>query len=382
MASVALVALIERVAALAAAAAGIVAGPEQPLSDDGGAALATTRKDFTTFRKLLHETSEQIETEANKLALGWRSMSNIEQAKSLLDAFEGKLESVTTFGFLVCSNPTLCCSAARVECGQALSNLLASVLNLLEFLKREDVNQVDYSAQVPPMVGSIWEACKKVRLVAKTNRMAVKRAVLQDVLTIKDTHTEFTQMLKDQTAEGTGQGRGPESSVAPGATVPDAEPEVGSEEWYAMMDDLGQDDDLEDDEFAVIEAALSFLSLGGRILQLAAMQVGNVEDLTAVTDSPIDVALRRSYVVWLDTMVERSSAVKKSVAAFGMTLYPPVDPVVTGDRAQGVVGSVKELADSLRERSADIPGEAIAALEALEAQLSAALEDLGSFGVM
>mmetsp|Transcript_3806 Transcript_3806/g.9438 ORF Transcript_3806/g.9438 Transcript_3806/m.9438 type:complete len:383 (+) Transcript_3806:95-1243(+) len=382
MASEALGALIERVAALAAAAAGIVAGPEQPLSDDGGAALATTRKDFTTFRKLLHETSEQIETEANKLALGWRSMSNIEQAKSLLDAFEGKLESVTTFGFLVCSNPTLCCSAARVECGQALSNLLASVLNLLEFLKREDVNQVDYSAQVPPMVGSIWEACKKVRLVAKTNRMAVKRAVLQDVLTIKDTHTEFTQMLKDQTAEGTGQGRGPESSVAPGATVPDAEPEVGSEEWYAMMDDLGQDDDLEDDEFAVIEAALSFLSLGGRILQLAAMQVGNVEDLTAVTDSPIDVALRRSYVVWLDTMVERSSAVKKSVAAFGMTLYPPVDPVVTGDRAQGVVGSVKELADSLRERSADIPGEAIAALEALEAQLSAALEDLGSFGVM
>mmetsp|Transcript_9906 Transcript_9906/g.22901 ORF Transcript_9906/g.22901 Transcript_9906/m.22901 type:complete len:383 (-) Transcript_9906:440-1588(-) len=382
MASEALGALIERVAALAAAAAGIVAGPEQPLSDDGGAALATTRKDFATFRKLLHETSEQIETEANKLALGWRSMSNIEQAKSLLDAFEGKLESVTTFGFLVCSNPTLCCSAARVECGQALSNLLASVLNLLEFLKREDVNQVDYSAQVPPMVGSIWEACKKVRLVAKTNRMAVKRAVLQDVLTIKDTHTEFTQMLKDQTAEGTGQGRGPESSVAPGATVPDAEPEVGSEEWYAMMDDLGQDDDLEDDEFAVIEAALSFLSLGGRILQLAAMQVGNVEDLTAVTDSPIDVALRRSYVVWLDTMVERSSAVKKSVAAFGMTLYPPVDPVVTGDRAQGVVGSVKELADSLRERSADIPGEAIAALEALEAQLSAALEDLGSFGVM
>jgi len=382
MASEALGALIERVAALAAAAAGIVAGPEQPLSDDGGAALATTRKDFTTFRKLLHETSEQIETEANKLALGWRSMSNIEQAKSLLDAFEGKLESVTTFGFLVCSNPTLCCSAARVECGQALSNLLASVLNLLEFLKREDVNQVDYSAQVPPMVGSIWEACKKVRLVAKTNRMAVKRAVLQDVLTIKDTHTEFTQMLKDQTAEGTGQGRGPESSVAPGATVPDAEPEVGSEEWYAMMDDLGQDDDLEDDEFAVIEAALSFLSLGGRILQLAAMQVGNVEDLTAVTDSPIDVALRRSYVVWLDTMVERSSAVKKSVAAFGMTLYPPVDPVVTGDRAQGVVGSVKELADSLRERSADIPGEAIAALAALEAQLSAALEDLGSFGVM
>mmetsp|Transcript_14531 Transcript_14531/g.41227 ORF Transcript_14531/g.41227 Transcript_14531/m.41227 type:complete len:383 (+) Transcript_14531:105-1253(+) len=382
MASEALGALIERVAALAAAAAGIVAGPEQPLSDDGGAALATTRKDFTTFRKLLHETSEQIETEANKLALGWRSMSNIEQAKSLLDAFEGKLESVTTFGFLVCSNPTLCCSAARVECGQALSNLLASVLNLLEFLKREDVNQVDYSAQVPPMVGSIWEACKKVRLVAKTNRMAVKRAVLQDVLTIKDTHTEFTQMLKDQTAEGTGQCRGPESSVAPGATVPDAEPEVGSEEWYAMMDDLGQDDDLEDDEFAVIEAALSFLSLGGRILQLAAMQVGNVEDLTAVTDSPIDVALRRSYVVWLDTMVERSSAVKKSVAAFGMTLYPPVDPVVTGDRAQGVVGSVKELADSLRERSADIPGEAIAALAALEAQLSAALEDLGSFGVM
>mmetsp|Transcript_4508 Transcript_4508/g.7941 ORF Transcript_4508/g.7941 Transcript_4508/m.7941 type:complete len:369 (+) Transcript_4508:118-1224(+) len=299
---------------------------QKSVREDQHEGLETTEQDFASFRAILNETATKLENDTNKLVLGWKHMSDGEETQSLLMGFRKNLEVLVSCFHLVSGNAALCCEAARKQSSDAVVNLMLSVKNVASFLV-QDLATEEFNIQGPPLVGAVWEACKRVRQVAKTNRAAAKRQFLNSAKVVKDVQNEFAAVLeKAQESELSAQ-RKESLEEEPGAEagVP-VEPEVGSDEWYALMDDLADGDDADDDDALYLESALKAITMSGRLTMAVASLLGSTDEWFTSKDIDMRVLEQAAYIKWLNSAVKQNEAVTRAVEAMGMTMYPPIDP--------------------------------------------------------
>lgn len=327
-----------------------------------------SQKDYETFRQMIGNASEQVEQQSNKVALGWKSMRNDEERHGLLQALMQQAELVFTCTFLMTTSQGLCCAAARDEITYAAKQISASIDVMMELLERSDaIDKQAFMPEIAQKCGAVWEACKGVRLVAKSNRAATKRKLMRSIRTIKDTHDEFEDMVKNARERDSSATNNDDDdddvNTGNSANISGGEPEIGSDEWYAMMDELGEEESMDETDCERVENGLEVVRTTGRVLQNAAKTVGSVEPWRGDNE-------KISYVSWLDQIAIAASQIEKAITQLGVNMYPPLDEDVIINTTQNVRAASKGLIDAINSASVPLAEPDTKALDDLQATLS------------
>jgi hypothetical protein len=355
--------------ALQALAAAMTPGAAPAPAPTPAAAPASSPADFASLRALLDETAGALEDAANRLVLGWPSLTSEEQRVPLLAAVVGRAETATTCSFLVCSDAALCCEAARAESATAVQGLLASLKALLGLLEGDaGADRAAFVAKGAPLVGAVWEACKQVRFVAKSNKASARRSLLRAGAAVRDMHSEFTQLLakgrlhREEEGERDGEGeQEAERERDSGARGEPGELQEGSDEWYAMMDALGEDDSIDEEDESFLEEILALVAAAAQLLKATTQGHFNVDEWPAP-----------DYVAWVNALAKAADRVRADVDALGLLLYPPHD----AELIEEAVASVRERAAELGAAFAKAGSRVPAAAQAAVRDLADALQNL------
>jgi hypothetical protein len=325
------------------------------------AAPASSPADFASLRALLDETAGALEDAANRLVLGWPSLTSEEQRAPLLATVVGRAETAATCSFLVCSDAALCCEAARAESAVAVQGLLASLKALVGLLEGDaGADRAAFVAKGAPLVGAVWEACKQVRFVAKSNKASARRSLLRAGAAVRDMHSEFTQLLakgrlhrEDGERDGEG-GQEAERERDSSAGGKPGELQEGSDEWYAMMDALGEDDSIDEEDKSFVEVILSLVAVVAQLLKATTQGHFNVDEWPAP-----------DYVAWVNALAKAADRVRADVDALGLLLYPPHDAELIEEAVASVRERAAELGAAFAQAGARVPAAAQAAVRDL-----------------
>jgi hypothetical protein len=326
-------------------------------------APASAAADFASLRALLNETAGALEDAANRLVLGWPSLTSEEQRAPLLAAVVGRAETAATCSFLVCSDAALCCEAARSESAAAVQGLLASLKALLGMLEDDaGADRAAFVAKGAPLVGAVWEACKQVRLVAKTNKASARRTLLRAGAAVRDMHSEFTQLLakgrlhreggeSERECEREAEVESEGGERKRGAGCKPGELQEGSDEWYAMMDALGEDDSIDEEDEACLDEILALVAATAHLLQAATQGHFNVAEWPAP-----------DYVAWVNALATAADRARADVDALGLLLYPPHDAALIQEAVAAVRARAAELGAAFAHAGDRVPASARAAV--------------------
>lgn len=293
---------------------------------------------------MLMDVSLALEQQVNKVVLGWPSMRTADEKSSLMSALLAKVEPLVTCGFLLTSDGPVSCEAARAGVAASVDRVCVSVASLLEHLATAHADtDTDANANVGAanagvgaathqqvavrLGGAIWEACAAVRLLPKTNRAAARRQVMKDMALLKDTQQEFGALLassmdkglREGGSDGDGDGDSDGGDIDGDDGELNADLEVGSDEWYAMMDADADDDLLDEQESLRLDQALADFGFALAALQAAGGAIGTSKEWIAGGGIPAD------FVRWLNLLTRASASVIEATGNLGMTMYPPHD---------------------------------------------------------
>mmetsp|Transcript_8895 Transcript_8895/g.14458 ORF Transcript_8895/g.14458 Transcript_8895/m.14458 type:complete len:370 (+) Transcript_8895:225-1334(+) len=332
----------ERTSALS----GIVRGCLNPSSklgiDLAQSSESTGRKDYETFRKMLGDSAENVEHQVNKLIMGWKEMRNEVESQGILDAFMKPLELLATCTCLLGANQDLCCMVAREQLVSAVVGVYSAILNMFDILiQTEGIDKVQYNKVCGPAAGMVWEACKRIIALPKTNRMSVKRNLLQSMVVMKDTHAEFSKVLSKAKEEDDGDQSDAENSMQAEVEYP-----VGSDEWYDMMDRLQEDESMDEEDVERLENMLAFIQDCVEMFCKSAGVVGSVAPFQkGASNEEQHLKLQREYTKWLNGVTDLGNNIKQEIDALGMLLYPPHDE----DQIQAKMVVIRERLDKFTQ---------------------------------
>jgi hypothetical protein len=89
--------------------------------------------------------------------------------------------------------------------------------------------------------------------------------------------------------------------------------------------ELGQEDDLEEEEEERLRQLLPFIAKSGRVVQIIGMTVGSTDEWYQGEEGESDAQERAAYIKWLNGLSTGATALRDAINSLGMCLYPPHD---------------------------------------------------------
>ena len=192
--------------------------------------------------------------------------------------------------------------------------------------------------QLLRLTGVLNAKCKQTRLLPASNSSAVIRHLLQTAVVCKDMVKEF-KVLLDNIEGNSGTG----SSMPEGRSG--AEVEIGSDEWYAIMDGFAEDDTCSEEEAAVVTAQVEMIDAVYALLRC-------VSNMVKLTEDSADKVEQQNYRAWLDETVRLNNTLTQSLTDLGALLHPPHDDSL-GQKAASTKQSALALATHIHKHTVD-----------------------------
>uniref|UniRef100_A0A7S3PHF7 Cyclin-D1-binding protein 1-like N-terminal domain-containing protein n=1 Tax=Aplanochytrium stocchinoi TaxID=215587 RepID=A0A7S3PHF7_9STRA len=279
---------------------------------DEGASVPTYQKDAVdALRKIMVDASDEVDKEATKLALGWKTMKNKVEIDSLLKSFFKPLEILMNTGFVLSIHNCLCLASKVqvLELTKTVGKYAQELVNELHTLKTSAKKDNKALEKIIQRAGALQEKCKLARILPGSNAGAVKRQILEVAIVCKDTHKEFQDLSVEARVEDDEH----EDEENNDNTVPK---EICSDEWYAEMDSFMSS--LTSDEAATVELHVKLLYDVYAALRCIANMTGLSTD-GSTSDQQVQ------YISWLNNTSEYVKVLQEDIGNLGMSLYPPHD---------------------------------------------------------
>ena len=228
-------------------------------------------------------------------------------------AFVQPLEGFVTIGYVLTSTDFGLCEIYRSFLLRAVRGVSSASLTLMQTVlayEKSEEDRATLRSQVLLETSVLHAKCKHVRLLPVSNSSAVIREVLQTAVVCKDMVKEFTELV--ETAAG-GEG---------GAELPEGrseeEVEIGSDEWYALMDSLAGDNACTAEEATTIKEEVKIVNAVYSLLRC-------VSNMIKLTDDSSDREEQQRYRSWLEETIRLDRVLKDNLTDLGVLLNPPHD---------------------------------------------------------
>lgn len=249
--------------------------------EDFSDSRAASEEEYSQARENLLRLAKAIDLEATKFAVGVLAASKEDQCTALcrdfrkpVEMFADAIRGVSTF-----TRTKTLRACIRREGNYLLHASLALAGHAVDAANRGE------SKTDPAKAGHVFECCKKLRTnLPKSDKIAVKRAVLKSTLEIKDTADEFAESLK------------------------------GHVEDSFVGDEMFEEDEMTDDERETVSAAVRILRRCQRLCKASAAA------MTSLSASP-----SKGVSGVLDRVVATTTEIAARVVDVGCALYTPIE---------------------------------------------------------
>mmetsp|Transcript_9772 Transcript_9772/g.11752 ORF Transcript_9772/g.11752 Transcript_9772/m.11752 type:complete len:381 (-) Transcript_9772:1453-2595(-) len=261
------------------------------------------------LRTVLQQAAESIDKEATKIAFGIKAVNDLSGLESLLQSFFKPLEVLLSTGFVL-GNHNFLCKAAKDRTLQVLSVVAKHSQDLLESfraLKGKTPSKKEFSIVVLK-TAVLQEKCKLIRTIPSSNASAVKRRVLEVAVECKDSYEEFKELAENvntETEKSTKKMENDEGTSAKAA--------MGSDEWYAEMDDFVSS--LTPDEASLVEKY-------NKLFYAVYASLRCMSNIIGCSMDSNEVSKEEEYLKWLDSCTSSLALVQEEIGTLGMSLYP------------------------------------------------------------